>query len=331
MNYERDSISKRMRIKSSLELSGDEPGLIKGYLETFSLPLLRRALITLNITTANSNFHQIANTPHELINYICLAVTSEKRKLSFHDIDKLFKNVETDAFSGGCITWLKNDMEACHYFWWVLIHLEWKDIFSLLRAGNIHHYSNVLDENRPWYISDTFSLPRVIAGHKERYKIILTLLNSLPFTDTEINILISYLSRKYKKCKEICRNKVNITPLTKNKESVTFSITYLNKKNIFFSDLEPLTETDNKCTLITQLYLLSEEHHFKELVTSLTKAWSQKKIREKRKEAVQNKPAQSLSLSKESIKMLNLLSKKHGISHSELLELAVQYLHKKMQ
>lgn len=328
MNDER---IKRMRIKTAQELAGNEPELIREYLSTFPLPLLGRVLIALNITVANSNFPQIANNAPELIGFICSGVASDKIKSPFDKINKLVKDAESDAFSDGCIVWLKNDVEACHYFWRNLIQLEWRDVFKLLRADNINRYSDVGGKQQAQYVSDTFCLPRVVGGHKERYKSILFLLSLLPFKNTEINILISYLSCNYKKCKEICRSEVNVTSLMKSKESVSFSICYLKKKNMFLADLEPLTESDNKYALITQLYLLTREDNFKELVTSLTKAWSQKKVREKRKETDKKQTAVLLGLSKESIRMLKELSKKHSMGYCELMDMAVQSLFEEMQ
>lgn len=327
MNDER---IKRMRIKSAQELSGDEPMLIREYLSTFPLPLLGRVLISLNITAANSIFHQITNNAQELIDFICYGVSSDKIKSPFDKINKIIKDVENDAFSDGCIVWLKNDIEACHYFWWDLMQLEWRGVFKLLRADNIHRYSDVGGKQQAQCVSDTFCLPRVVGGHKERYKSILTLLSLLPFKNTEINLLISHLSCNYKRDKEICRREVNVTSLMKSKESVSFSICYLKKKNMFLADLEPLAENDNKYALITQLYLLTRKDNFKELVTSLSKAWSQKKVREKRKETEKKQTTVFPGLSKESIRMLKELSKKHSMSHSELMDLAVQSLFEEM-
>lgn len=122
-----------------------------------------------------------------------------------------------------------------------------------------------------------------------------------------------------------------MTSLIKSKESVSFSIHYLQKKKMFSADLVPLTESDNKYALTTQLYLLSTEDNFEKLVTSLTRAWSQKKVREKRKETDKKQTAVHPGLSKRSIKMLEALSKKHGMSHTELLELALLSLFEKMQ
>ncbi|HEJ7344389.1 hypothetical protein F1511_07345 [Klebsiella oxytoca] len=326
-----DECIKRMRIKAAQELVGDEPMLIREYLSSFPLPLLGRVLIELNITVANSIFPQIANNAPKLIDFICSGVASDKIKSSLDKINKLVKDVESDAFSDGCIVWLKNDVEACHYFWWNLMQLEWRDVFKILKADNIHRYSDVGDTQQAQYVSDTFCLPCVVGGHKERYKSILVLLSLLPFKNTEINLLISYFSCNYKKCKEICRSDVNVTSLIKSKESVSFSICYLKKKNMFSADLVPLTESDNKYALITQLYMLTREDNFKELVTSLTKAWSQKKVREKRKETDKKQTAVLLGLSKESIRMLKELSKKHSMDHSELIELAVQSLFEQTQ
>nr|WP_154926510.1 hypothetical protein [Pantoea agglomerans] len=326
-----DERIKRMRIKSAQELAGNEPMLIREYLSTLPLSMLGRILISLNITIANSNFPQMANNAPALIDYICPGVDSDKIKSPFDKINKLVKDVESDAFSDGCILWLKNDIEACHYFWWSLMQLDWRDVFKLLRADNIHRYSDVGGKQQAQYVSDTFCLPRVVGGNKERYKSILTLLSLLPFKGAEINLLISHLSCNYKRGKEICRREVNITSLMKSKESVSFSICYLKKKNMFLVDLEPLTESDNKYALITQLYLLTRVDNFKELVTSLTKAWSQKKLREKRKETDKKQTAELLGLSKESIRMLKELSKKHSMGHSELMDLAIQSLFEQMQ
>ncbi|MGR7241461.1 hypothetical protein ACU619_16170 [Klebsiella aerogenes] len=312
-------------------MAGDEPMLIREYLSTFPLSMLGRILISLNITIANSNFPQVANNAPALIDYICLGVAPDKIKSPFDKINKLVKDVESDVFSDSCILWLKNDIEACHYFWWSLMQLDWRDVFKLLRADNIHRYSDVGGKQQAQYVSDTFCLPRVVGGHKERYKSILTLLSLLPFKSAEINLLISHLSCNYKRGKEICRREVNITSLMKSKESVSFSICYLKKKNMFLVDLEPLTESDNKYALITQLYLLTRVDNFKELVTSLTKAWSQKKLREKRKETDKKQTAELLGLSKESIGMLKELSKKHSMGHSELMDLAIQSLFEQMQ
>lgn len=326
-----DERIKRMKIKSAQELAGDEPMLIREYLSTFPLSMLSRILISLNITIANSNFHQIANNASALIDFICSGVASDKIKSPFDKINKLVKDVESDAFSDGCIVWLKNDIEACHYFWWNLMQLEWKGVFKLLRADNIHLYSDVGSKQQAQCVFDTFFLPRVVGGHKERYKSIFTLLSLLPFKNTEINLLISHLSCNYKRDKEICRHEVNVTSLMKSKESVSFSVRYLKKKNMFLADLEPLTESDSKYALITQLYMLTREDNFKELVTSLTKAWSQKKVREKRKETDKKQTAELLGLSKESIRMLKELSKKHSMGQSELMDLAIQSLFEQMQ
>ncbi|MDE9455140.1 hypothetical protein [Xenorhabdus bovienii] len=328
MNDER---IKRMKIKSALALAGDDPELVKEYLSTHPLHILRCVLIALNITEANSTFHQIANNAPGIINFICSVVASDKNKYSFNRIVKLVKYAEDDAFTDDYISWLKNDIEACHYFWWFLIHLEWKEVFKLLRADNIHRYSDVENKRRTVLITDTYKINRMIVGHKERYKSILTILDLLPFVNAEINILTSCLSREYKERKEICRSKVNMTSLLKSKESVSFSIRYLQKKNIFLADLVPLTESDNKYALTTQLYLLSTEDNFEKMVTSLTKAWSQKKVREKRKETDKKQTAVLPSLSKESIRMLEALSKKHGMSHTELVERAVLSLFEEMQ
>lgn len=321
----------RMKIKSAQELAGDDPMLIREYLSTFPLLRLRRILISLDITVANSIFPQIAKDASKLIDFICYGVASDKIKSPFDKINKIVIDVESDAFSDGCIVWLKNDIEACHYFWWSLIQLEWRDVFKMLRADNIHRYSDVGGRQQAQCVSDTFCLPRVVGGHKERYKSILTLLSLLPFKNTEINLLISHLSCNYKRDKEICRREVNVNSLMKSKESISFSICYLKKKNMFLADLEPLTESDSKYALITQLYLLTREDNFKELVTSLTKAWSQKKVREKRKETDKKQTAELLGLSKESIRMLKELSKKHSMDHSELMELAIQSLFEQMQ
>ncbi|MGU3429218.1 hypothetical protein [Enterobacter hormaechei] len=326
-----DERIKRMRIKSAQELAGDEPMLIREYLSTFPLSMLGRILISLNITIANSNFPQVANNSPALIDYICLGVASDKIKSPFDKINKIIKDVESDVFSDGCILWLKNDIEACHYFWWSLMQLEWRDVFKLLRADNIHRYSDVGSKQQAQCVSDTFFLPRVVGGHKERYKSIFTLLSLLPFKNTEINLLISHLSCNYKRDKEICRHEVNVTSLMKSKESISFSVCYLKKKNMFLAGLEPLTESDSKYALITQLYMLTSEDNFKELVTSLTKAWSQKKLREKRKETDKKQTAELLGLSKESIRMLKELSKKHSMGHSELMDLAIQSLFEQMQ
>ena len=119
--------------------------------------------------------------------------------------------------------------------------------------------------------------------------------------------------------------------LIKSKESVSFSIRYLQKKNMFSADLVPITESDNKYALTTQLYLLSREDKFETLVTSLTKDWSQKKVREKRKETDKKQTAVLSGLSKESIRMLKELSKKHSMDHSELMELAIQSLFEQLR
>ncbi|MGU9756451.1 hypothetical protein ACV1BL_02570 [Serratia marcescens] len=205
-----DERIKRMRIKSAQELAGDEPMLIREYLSTFPLSMLGRILISLNITIANSNFPQVANNAPALIDYICLGVASDKIKSPFDKINKLVKDVESDVFSDGCIVWLKNDIEACHYFWWSLMQLEWRGVFKLLRADNIHRYSDVGGKQQAQYVSDTFCLPRVVGGHKERYKSIFTLLSLLPFKNTEINLLISHLSCNYKRDKEIWVESVKV-------------------------------------------------------------------------------------------------------------------------
>lgn len=326
-----DELVKRMRIKSARALAGDTPELIKEYLSTIPLHILRRILISLNLTVANSVFPRIVNNAPEVINLICSGVVSDKGEYSFDKIDKLVNDAGDDVFSVDCIKWLKNDAEACHYFWQALMHLEWKDVFKILRADNIHHYTAVENKRRAVLVSDTFEINRLIVGHKEHYKSILTILNLLPFAGAEINVLTSFLSHDYKERKEICRSEVNITSLLKSKESISFSIRYLQKKKMFSADLVPLTEEDNKYALTTQLYLLSKEDDFDKLVTSLTKAWSQKKVREKRKETNKKQSAGLSGLSKESIRMLEVLSKKHGMSHAKLVDLAVLSFFEEMQ
>ncbi|MEX9609924.1 hypothetical protein AB7Y92_07585 [Providencia manganoxydans] len=326
-----DEHTKRMKIKSAHALAGNDPMLIKEYFSPLPLQMLRRILISLNLTAANSVFPQIANNASKIIDFICSCVASDKNKYSFDKIAKLIKEAEDEVFSDGDITWLKNDNEACHYFWWALIHLEWKDVFRQLRADNLHQYSDIDNKHQAVLISDTFKINWLVVGHKERYKFIVTILSSLPFTNTEIHVLTSYLSHKYKQSKDICRSEVNITSLIKSKESVSFSIGYLQKKKLFSADLVPLTERDNKFALITQLYLLSTEDNFEKRVTSLTKAWSQKKVREKRKETDKKQTTVHPYLSKKSIKMLEALSKEHGMSHTELMELAVLSLFEEMR
>lgn len=326
-----DEHTKRMIIRSAHGLAGNDPMLIKEYLSSLPLQILRRVLISLNLTVANSTFPQIANNAPEIINFICSGAASHETPYFFDEIVKLIKEIEGDVFSEGDIVWLKNDNEACHYFWWLLIHLEWKDVFRRFRADNFHQYSDIDNNHQAVLISDTFKINWLAVGHKERYKFIVAILSSLPFTNTEIHVLTSYLSHKYKESKYICRSEVNITSLIKSKESVSFSIRYLQKKKLFLANLVPLTERDNKCALITQLYLLSTEDNFEKWVTSLTKAWSQKKVREKRKETDKKQTAVHPSLSKKSIKMLEALSKEHGMSHTELMELAVLSLFEEMR
>ncbi|WP_273803463.1 hypothetical protein [Providencia rettgeri] len=326
-----DENTKRMIIRSAHGLAGNDPILIKEYLSSLPLQILRRVLISLNLTVANSIFPEIANNAPKIINFICSGAASHETPYFFDKIVKLIKEAEDEVFSDGDITWLKNDNEACHYFWWALIHLEWKNVFRRLRADNIHQYSHIDNKHQVVLISDTFKINWLAVGHKERYKFIVAILSSLPFTNAEIHVLTSYLSHKYKESKDICRSEVNITSLIKSKESVSFSIGYLQKKKLFSADLVPLTESDNKSALITQLYLLSTEDNFEKRVTSLTKAWSQKKVREKRKERDKKQTAVHPSLSKKSIKMLEALSKEHGMSHTELMELAVLSLFEEMR
>jgi hypothetical protein len=341
MNELRDSTFIRQRFKPAHKLGSIEPVHINEYLATYSLPQLRRVLIALNITTANSIFPEIVNDAPKLMSFICDNIFLDKTKSPFEEIDNLVKNAESDVFSDSYVVWLKNDVEACHYFWWALVNLKWDDVFKLLKEDNVHHYSNMENKQLAVYVSDTFGLSRMVVGHKERYQSILMLLNLLPFKNEEIKNLISHLSCSYRERRDICRREVNITSLINNKESVSFSIRYLKKKNMFFSDLEPLTDIDNKSALITLFYIRSGEEGFKKLVTSLAKAWSQKQVREKRKkmdrkqpvglpkpneerkDAGQKQPDRFPELSEESMQMLDVLSKKNEMSHSELIDYAV--------
>ena len=331
MNNESDNASERMAIIAALALSEDAVGEMKKYLASFPLSQLQRMFISRNNTVANSTFPKVANIKNKLVDFIVDDVFPDKKNVSLSEIDNIIIDIKNNMFSKSVIEWIKNDEEACYFFWWSLVTLEWRDVFRKIRPDNIYLYSNYAEEGEKLYVFDTYGLSSVISGHRERYKTISMIFNLLPFKKAEINILVSYLSREYKDRKTICKNDVNITSLIKSKDSVDFSIRYLKKKKIFLPGLEPLTETENKYALITQLYLLAKDSKFNELASALTKAWSQKKIRERKKELDHKKIKSTSGLSKESIKMLNALSKKYELSHVELLELAVQSLFNDMK
>lgn len=333
MSSENDRVRYRINISAALEISDSDDAemVIKKYLTSFPLSLLQRIYISRNKTVANSSFSRIANRRNELIDFIFCDVYPDKKNVSLSKIDKIISDIESDIFPESVIAWFKNDEEACYYFWWILMTLEWRMVFKVIRPNEIHHYSNYVNAGGDVYVSNTFNVPSVISGQRERYKTIAMILTSLPFKKAETNILVSYLSREYKDRKAICKNDVNITSLIKSKDSVDFSIRYLKKKKIFLTGLEPLAETENKYALITQLYLLATEDGFNELASSLTKAWSQKKVRERKKELDNKKIKLTSGLSKESIKMLNALSKKYELSHVELMDLAIQSFFKEMK
>ncbi|CNE40470.1 Uncharacterised protein [Yersinia rohdei] len=326
MSSEGGNVRERMAINADLAFSDGDVEVIKKYLTGFSLSLLQRIFISRNNTLANSTFQMVANKKDKLIEFIVNDVFSDKKNVSLSKIDKIIRDIENNIFPESVIAWIKNDEAACYFFWWNLMTLEWRMVFSVIRPNEIHHYNNYVNAGGDVYVSNTFNVPSVISGQRERYKTISMILTSLPFKKEETNILVSYISREYKDRKAICKNDVNITSLIKSKESVDFSIRYLKKKKLFLTGLEPLAETENKYALITQLYLLATEDGFNELASSLTKAWSQKKVRERKKELDNKKIKLTSGLSKESIKMLNELSKKYKLSHVELMDWAVQSL-----
>lgn len=326
MSSGNDNVRDRMKVTAALAISDDAEMVMKKYLTSFPLSLLQRIYISRNVTVANSSFSGIANIKNQLVDFIFRDVFHDKKNVSLSKIDKVISDIESDIFPESVIAWIKNDEEACYFFWWSLVTLEWIDVFRKIRPDNIYMYSNYETEDEKLYVFDTYGLSSVISGHRERYKTISMILTSLPFKKEETNILVSYLSREYKDRKAICKNDVNITSLMKSKDSVDFSIRYLKKKKLFLTGLEPLAETENKYALITQLYLLAKEGGFNELASSLTKAWSQKKVRERKKELDNKKIKLTSGLSKESIKMLNELSKKHKLSHVELMDKAVKLL-----
>lgn len=331
MSSGNDNVRDRMEITAALAISDDAEMVMKKYLTSFPLSLLQRIYISRNKAVMNSSFSRIANKKDELIGFIFRDVYPDKKNVSLSKIDKIISDIESDIFPESVIAWIKNDEEACYFFWWSLVTLEWRDVFRKIKPDNIYLYSNYEVEDEMLYVFDTYGISSVISGHRERYKIISMIFNLLPFEKEETNILFSYISREYKDRKAICKNDVNITSLMKSKDSVDFSIRYLKKKKLFLTGLEPLAETENKYALITQLYLLAKESGFNELASSLTKAWSQKKIRERKKELDNKKIKPTSGLSKESIKMLNALSKKYELSHAELMDLAVQSLFNDMK
>lgn len=331
MSSESDNFIERMKINAALALSDGDVAVIKEYLTRFPLSLLQRIFISRNNTVENSIFPRIANKKTELIDFIVTDVFPDKKSTSLHEIDEIVFDIENNSFQESIIAWIKSDEEACYFFWWALMILEWKYVFKIIRPDNIYYYSNYVESGGDVYVSDTFNIPDVISGQRERYKTISMILTSLPFKKIETNILVSYLSREYKDRKASCKNDVNIKSLIKSKESVDFSIHYLKKKKLFLTGLEPIAETENKYALITQFYLLVEKDDFKEIVHALTKAWSQKKIRERKKELDNKKIKPTSGLSKESIKMLNVLSKKYELSHVELMDLAIQSFFKEIK
>lgn len=331
MSDESDNVRERIKINAALALSDGDVAVIKEYLTGFPLSLLQRIFISRNNTLANSTFPRVANIKYKLIDFIVSDVFSDKINMSLSKIDKIIRDLENNIFPESVIAWIKNDEEACYFFWWSLVTLEWRDVFRKIRPDNIYLYSNYEVEGENLYVFDTYGISSVISGHKERYKIISMTFNLLPFEKEETNILFSYLSREYKDRKAICKNDVNVTSLIKSKDSVDFSIRYLKKKKLFLTGLEPLAETENKYALITQLYLLAKGNGFNELASSLTKAWSQKKIRERKKELDNKTIKPTLGLSKESIKMLNALSKKYELNHVELIDMAVKSLFNDMK
>lgn len=326
-----DGVKMRMKLNTAQAPAGVDSDHVKQCLMLYSLPLLRRILIYLNITVSNSLFSEIANNPAVLANLIVCEIKTINEERPLDKISEIIVFIESNLFDVGGVKWLKNDMEACYFYWYALMNISWKKIFSFLRPDNILLYSEVVWQREEIRISDTFQIPKIISGHNERYKSIVRILELLPFTDREIEHLISSLSNEYRNKKIICANDVNITSLMRSKESISFSIRYLQKKKIFLHALEPLTQSDEKYALLTQFFIIiQKDESFKKTINALAKAWSQKKVREKRKNEVKQQSADSFILSAQSIKMLKDLSEKYSMTKPELLEEALRSFYKEM-
>lgn len=326
MKYQSKIAMQRMKIRLQWDISENNPEVLKTYLLTFDLPFIRYVFTSLNISMTNNIFHCIINDAPALIAHICKQIVLEGEKEVFSRMTEFEEDFESNSFNKGSIAWLKKDIEACHFFWWSLMTLEWDFLFKKFRSDNFRACIPEIQQQSDSFVYKSLGIPCVVSGHIERYKIITRILKALPFKSTEVDMLISHISFKYHRGRRICRNEVNLSSLMKDKNSVSFSIDYLLKKKRFNPELIPVTESDNKIALITQLYLLTDFDEFNKIATSLTKAWSQKKIRDSRKEVATKKPVEYSMLSSKNRKILKTMSEKEGMSQSELINYAVELL-----
>ncbi|MDY4388724.1 hypothetical protein [Pectobacterium aroidearum] len=332
LNNDHENEIKRLKARLIQPLIGEDTISLRKYILTYPLLTIRKVLLSLNITNANSIFPDIANNAVAMSEFIISAIQSRKESPPLLYLQHLINDSKGDLAPIESIVWLKKDPEACYYFWSVLISLEWMSVLKELKKYNFHVYSQTVynyDPNNK-FVVDVLKIPTAIAGHKERYSSIVKILNELPFRGAEIGHLISMVFYSYKSDKTNCNKKANIDLLIKNKEVIIFSLSYLQKKGISVPYTEPLTEADNKCSLVTQLYLLSRNDDFKVLINAMIKAWSQKKIREKEKAINKKKVIEHLRVNEESMKMLNELSSKYNESQTTLVNMAVALLYKEM-
>ncbi|MCL6374949.1 hypothetical protein [Pectobacterium versatile] len=332
MNNENGNAIRRLQARLVQPLIGEDKTSLSEYLLTYSLRTIRKVLLSLNITNANSIFPEIANNANAMSEVIISAIYSRKELTPLEYLHRLVNDAKKDLVPIESIAWIKKDAEACYYFWSMLINLEWAFVLKALKNGNFHSYSStVYNKNQEHkFVVDTLKISTAIASHKIRYSSIIDILNELPFSGNEIEKLIAIIIYSYKSDKATCSTKANIDLLTKNKEIIIFSLFYLQKKGISVPYIEPLTEADNKHSLITQFYFLSRRDDFKTLINAMVKAWSQKKIREKEKIINKNKIIEQLRINEKSMKMLNELSDKYVESHETLINMAIALLYKEM-
>ncbi|MDC9818702.1 hypothetical protein ABRQ07_10730 [Pectobacterium polonicum] len=332
MNNENGKAIKRLQARLVQPLIGEDKTSLSEYILTYPLRTIRKVLLSLNVTNANSRFPEIANNADKMSELIISAIHSRKESSPLAYLHGLVNDAKEDFVPIESIAWIKKDAEACYYFWSLLINLEWTLVFTALKDKNFHSYSSISNNynQEHKFVVDTLKIPIAIASHKTRYSSIVNILNELPFSGTEIGKLIAIIFHSYKSDKANCNKKANIDLLIKNKEVIIFSLSYLQKKGISAPYIEPLTESDNKCSLVTQLYLLSRNDDFKALINAMIKAWSQKKIREKEKTINKKKVIEHLRINEESMKMLNELSSKYNESQTTLVNMAVALLYKEM-
>ncbi|GKW14222.1 hypothetical protein PEC301937_01720 [Pectobacterium carotovorum subsp. carotovorum] len=332
LNNDHRNTIRRLKTRLIQPLIGEDTISLREYILSYPLLTIRKVLLSLNVTNANSIFPDIANNADVMSEFIISAIQSRKESPPLLYLQHLINDFKEDLAPIESIVWLKKDPEACYYFWSALINLEWMSVLKEFKKGNFHVYNQTVynyDPNNKFLV-DVLKIPTAIASHKERYSSIVKILNELPLRGAEIAHLISMIFYSYKLDKTNCNKKANIDLLIKNKEVIIFSLSYLQKKNISIPRIEPLTAVDNKFALVTQLYILSGGDDFKTLINSIIKAWSQKKIRENEKVINKKQVIEHLRINEKSMKMLNELSSKYNESQTTLVNMAVALLYKEM-